>query len=162
MLIHYRITAALVFSLFYFQPGNEVHADFLQKIYSQETDKPLEAVLEDTEFAITERNLRITGRLHIGNAIRERGNTDFPPYEIILYCSIDFAEKIIGLLPDSILACPGRVFIMTRNGKYIISATLWPEDMGNGELMQHMQLMNQKVREIVDFAAKDWLFINEK
>lgn len=162
MLIQNRISAALIFFLFYFPPGNEAHADFQQKIYSRETEKPLQAVLEDTEFAITERNLRITGRLHVGKAIQDRGNVNFPPYEIILYCSIDFAEKIIELLPESILACPGRIFIMTKNGKYIISATLWPEDIGNNDLKKHMQFMNQKVKEIVDFAAEDWLFINEK
>ncbi|NIR94830.1 MAG: DUF302 domain-containing protein, partial [Gammaproteobacteria bacterium] len=63
-------------------------------------------VLEDAEFAISERNMRITDRLHIGRAIRDRGYEDFPDYEIILFCSLTYARRMLELEPEFINFCP--------------------------------------------------------
>lgn len=126
--------------------------------YSVTTDKSIQEVLDDIEFAITERNLRITNRLHIGKTIRERGNSEFPDYEIILYCSLTFAEKMLELNPDYINHCPGRITVRKINNQVIITAPLWPDDINNVELKQHVLQMNKQVREIVDFATKDWIY----
>ncbi len=139
-----------------------IYAHDQDPVYSLTTDKPLQEVLDDTEFAITERNLRITGRLHVGKTIQERGDEEFPANEIILYCSVQFAQKILKLAPDFINFCPGRITIREENNYLIIAAPLWPENTENKELKQHMIKMNELVREIVDFAAKDWLFMYEK
>ena len=138
--------------------GTIACADEPDNIYAVTTDKPLQEVVDDTEFAITERNLRITGELHIGEAIRERGRTEFPDNEIIMYCSLAFAEKMLELSPDYINYCPGRITIRQKNEYIIIAAPLWPEHPDNQELNLHIKKMNQLIREIVDFAAKDWLF----
>ena len=135
-----------------------VNAHEQQEFYSVTTDKSLQEVLEDTEFAITERNLRITGRLHIGKTIQERGKTEFPNYEIIMYCSLAFAEKMLELSPHYINSCPGRITVREENKRLTITAPLWSESVSNLELKQYMQKMNKLVREIVDFAAKDWLY----
>ena len=49
----------------------------VEQIYQIQTKKSFQNVVQDSEFAITENNFRIINRLHIGNAIQERGNTDF-------------------------------------------------------------------------------------
>jgi len=49
-------------------------------IYEKTSQKTLTDILEDAEFSITEHNLRIVGQLHIGQAIRARGNRQFPDY----------------------------------------------------------------------------------
>lgn len=151
-----------IFVLLFFLSHKLALADFEQKIYTRFTDKPLQSVLEDIEFAITEKNLRITGRLHIGKAIRERGNKEFPDFEIIMYCSIRFAEEMLMHAPENITACPGRITVRSTEKGYLISATLWPEDTGIIELRKNTQNMNNLVRHIVDFAAEDWSFIYEK
>jgi uncharacterized protein (DUF302 family) len=135
-----------------------VNAHEQQDFYSVTTNKTLQDVLEDTEFAITEHNIRITGRLHIGKTIQERGKAEFPNYEIIMYCSLAFAEKMLELSPHYINSCPGRITVREENEHLVITAPLWPEDISNLELKQHMQKMNNIVREIVDFAAKNWLY----
>jgi Uncharacterized conserved protein len=117
----------------------------------------LSAILEDTEFAITEHNLRIVDRLHLGQAIRKRGNSQFPDFEIILYCNLTFAEKMLALNPGLINLCPGRITIRSVNDSYIISAPLWPEENDNIELNKLMHGMNNIVSKIVDYAAEDWL-----
>ena len=125
-------------------------------IYEKTSQKTLTDILEDAEFSITEHNLRIVGQLHIGQAIRARGNRQFPDYEIILYCNLTFAEKILTLAPGLINICPGRITVRGAQNSYIISAPLWPEHNDNAELNRLMHEMNGMVRTIVDYAAADW------
>ena len=130
--------------------------------YQLTTEKAFEEVLDDTIFAITERNFRITGHLHIGKGIRDRKNPDFPDYEVLLYCNLVYAKKMLDLDPEIINSCPGRITVRQHNEKVIITAPLWPVDMKNDELKSHMKNMNVLVREIVDYAADDWLFVYDR
>ena len=130
------------------------------EVYEKTSQKALPDILEDAEFSITEHNLRIVDRLHIGQAVRARGNQQFPEYEIILYCSLTFAEKILSLSPGIINSCPGRITVRGTKGSYIISAPLWPERSNNADLNRLMQNMNGVVKTIVDYAATDWLATN--
>ncbi len=127
--------------------------------YRVDTHKNFEEVLDDTLFAITERNFRITGHLHIGQAIRDRNNPDFQEYEVILYCNLVYAKKMLELEPDMISTCPGRIALRQSDARVIITAPLWPEDSGNEALRTHLQKMNELIHEIVDYAADDWLLV---
>ena len=156
---------ALVILLFLLQSGcsTEVDKHVNQTAYYQlSTEKALEEVLDDTIFAINERNFRITGHLHIGKGIRERKNADFPDYEVLLYCNLVNAKKMLELDPEMINSCPGRITVRQDNKKVIITAPLWPVDMKNEVLKSHMQNMNVLVREIVDYAADDWLVVYDR
>lgn len=154
-----------VFILIFMQSGcsTEVDNHFNQAAYYQlSTDKKIEEVLDDTIFAITERNFRMTGHLHIGKGIRDRKNPNFPDYEVLLYCNLEYAKEMLELNPDMLNSCPGRVTVRQNKEKVIITAPLWPVDMENEKLKSHMQKMNVLVREIVDYAADDWLFVYDK
>jgi uncharacterized protein (DUF302 family) len=130
--------------------------------YQMDTDKIFEEVLDDTIFAITERNFRITGHLHIGQAIRDRNNPDFPDYEVLLYCNLVYAKKMLDLAPDMISTCPGRITLRQNDEHVIITAPLWPEDSKNKALRTHMQKMNELIHEMVDYAADDWLLVYDR
>lgn len=127
--------------------------------YQLETDKPIEEVLDDAIFAITERNFRLTNHMHIGQAIRNRINSNFPDYEVLLYCNLSYAKKILELDPNMINSCPGRLIIRQDKDKIRITAPLWPEQMENNELRLLIQKMNKFIREIVEYAADDWLLV---
>ncbi|HKK16014.1 MAG TPA: DUF302 domain-containing protein [Gammaproteobacteria bacterium] len=135
--------------------GN-LHANGSSNSYEKKTDKSLRSTLEDIEFALTERNLRIVSRLHIGQGIRQRGYENFPEYEIILYCNLEFARKMLEIAPSLINACPGRITVRSDGELYIISAVLWPEDNRNPRVNKLMYDMNTLVREIVDHAVQEW------
>jgi uncharacterized protein (DUF302 family) len=155
---------SLVLILFFLHSGcsTEVDKHTNQAAHYQlTTEKAFEEVLDDTIFAITERNFRITGHLHIGKGIRDRKNPDFPDYEVLLYCNLVYAKKMLDLDPEIINSCPGRITVRQDNEKVIITAPLWPVDMKNDELKSHMKNMNVLVREIVDYAADDWLLVYE-
>jgi uncharacterized protein (DUF302 family) len=155
----------LVYILIFLQSGcsSEVDQHTNQAAHYQlTTEKALEEVLDDTIFAITERNFRITGHLHIGKGIRDRKNLGFPDYEVLLYCNLVYAKKMLELDPEMINSCPGRITVRQDDDKVVITAPLWPVDMDNEELKSHMQKMNVLVREIVDYAADDWLFVYDR
>lgn len=139
-----------------------VFANGQYDVYEKSSGKSLEEILEDAEFAITEQNFRIVDRLHIGQTIRSRGKPDFPDFEIIMYCSLTFAEKILELDPVMINACPGRITVRENGKQHIIAAPLWPEQNDNIELNKTMHDMNDLVRKIVDYAAAEWLETNPK
>lgn len=126
------------------------------QLYQGQTDKPLKQVLEDAEFAITERNFRITGRLHIGEGIRERGNSEFPDYEVILFCNLTHAEHMLELDPEYVNYCPGRISFRSKNNIIIVSAPLLPGNPGNAQLNLLLKKINQLIREIVDFSIQEW------
>lgn len=149
------LTILLAFTSVTYGNGIEVN-------YEKATDKSLQEILEDIEFAITEHNLRIVDRLHIGQAIKSRGNLGFPDYEIILYCNLTFAKDMLELDPTLINFCPGRVTVRSNGNSYIISAPLWPEHNSDLKLNKIMFNMNNIVRKIVDYAALDWIKTDEK
>ena len=124
--------------------------------YESRTEKSLAQVLDDAEFAITERNFRITGRLHIGKGVRERGNTDFPDYEVILFCNLSYAERMLELEPEYVNYCPGRISFRSHGDAIIISASLVPEDPENLQLNTLVKKINRLIREIVDFSVQEW------
>ena len=156
---------SFVFLILFFQSGCSTEVDkFINQghYYQVGTDKAFEEVLDDTIFAITERNFRITSHLHIGKAIRDRNNPDFPEYEVLLYCNLVYAKKMLDLDPDMINSCPGRITIRQSDDRIIITASLWPEQIKDKSLKTHMQKMNDFIREIVDYAADDWLLVYDR
>ncbi len=157
------LTALVILLLLQSGCSTEVDKQVNQTAYYQlSTEKVLEEVLDDTIFAINERNFRITGHLHIGKGIRERKNADFPDYEVLLYCNLVHAKKMLELDPEMINSCPARITVRQDSGKVIITAPLWSVDMKNEVLKSHMQNMNVLVREIVNYAADDWLVVYDR
>ena len=156
---------SLAFLFLFMQSGctTEVDENINHDYYYQvETDKPFEEVLDDAIFAITERNFRLTSHLHIGKSIRDRKNPDFPDYEVLLYCNLSHAKKMLELDPNMISSCPGRITVRQNGDRVNITAPLWPEKMKDNELKLHMQKLNGLIREIVDYAADDWLLVYDR
>ncbi|MBI2992666.1 MAG: DUF302 domain-containing protein [Gammaproteobacteria bacterium] len=128
----------------------------LQALYDRPTMKPLPDVLDDLEFAITERNFRITGRLSIGKAIREREGAGFPDYEVILFCNVGLARDMLKLEPTYVVFCPAKVAVRESGSELIITAPLLPEDTHREELNALAARINTLLRQIVDYGAETW------
>jgi hypothetical protein len=91
------------------------------------TVKSVLVILEDAEFAITERNFRINSRLHVGKAIREGGGKDsFADSEVILFCNLEYVTLMLELAPELIKYCPQRLVIYDTGRKRVITASLIP------------------------------------
>jgi uncharacterized protein (DUF302 family) len=126
-------------------------------IYERTTQKAVAEVVADAEYAVTERNFRITGNLHIGKGIRERNGGEFPDYEVILFCNLAYAREMLELDPASINYCPGRVAVRSDAGGVVVSAPLLPQNTGDARVDALMTRLNTLIREIVDYAAEPWI-----
>lgn len=126
-------------------------------VYERTAQKPIAEVVTDAEFAIVERNFRITGNLHIGKGIRERNGDDFPDYEVILFCNLGYAREMLQLDPSFINYCPGRVTVRSAGSGVVVSAPLLPQNTGDANTDALMNRLNSLLREIVDYAAEPWL-----
>jgi len=116
--------------------------------------KPYEDVLAELEIAITEQNFRITGHSRVGKVIRERENISFPEYDTIQYCNLTHAKKLLKLSPHAIRYMPCNVVTYTYAGKVIIKSRLLPTNTTNSALNKFSVMMNNKIQQIINFAAE--------
>ncbi len=132
------------------------------QLYEKSTTKQFTDVIQDTEFAITENNFRITNRLHIGEAIQERGNTEFPQNEVILFCNLTIAEEMLLIEPRYINYCPYKITITDSDGPIIIGTRLLPTKTGNREMDIFSKNINKILHSMVEYAASKDPFILEQ
>lgn len=128
-------------------------------LYEKQTNKQFEDVLQDIEFIITEKNFRITNRLHIGDAIQERGAEDFPRNEVILFCNLTLAEDMLLLEPRYINYCPYKISISEVDGKITLSTLLLPENTGNENLDVIAEKINKILLIMIEYGASEDPFI---
>ena len=117
-------------------------------------DKPFEDVIFELNFAITERNLRITGRNTIGKGLRERGYEDFPDVEVIHFCSLELAHEVLLLDPGFVAHMPCRVTVHEEGGKTVVTLIKLPLDHPNPKVNEFSQHMNEMLTEIVEFTVE--------
>ena len=123
------------------------------------TKKTFSDSVQDAEFAIIENNFRIINRLHIGQAIQERGNAKFPHNEVILFCNLSIAEEILKIEPQYINYCPYKITITQSNQKIIIGTRLLPEKTNNRKIDKISEQINKTLHSIVEYTAYDDPFI---
>ena len=132
------------------------------QIHQKITSKLFDDIIQDAEFVITENNFRITNRLHIGDAIQKRGNTNFPQNEVILFCNLTIAEEMLLIEPRYINYCPYKITV-TQNGEATIIATrLLPTRTGNRQMDDFAKKINKILISMVEYAASEDPFILEE
>lgn len=123
--------------------------------YERTTMKSVAETVEDLEFAITERNFRITGRLNVGHGIRTRDGGAFPDNEVLLFCNLGLTRRMLERDPGYINYCPARIAVRDQDGTTHISAPLLPA-AADPELAALARHINGLLREIVDYGIETW------
>ena len=132
------------------------------QIYEKTTNKAFLDVIQDSEFAITENNFRITNRLHIGDAIQKRGNKNFPQNEVILFCNLTIAEKMLQIEPRYINYCPYKITVTEYKENILVGTRLLPTETDNKEMDNIAKNINKTLRLMVEYAASEDPFIIEQ
>lgn len=127
----------------------------ITSFYEQASDKPFDDIVQDVEFIVTEYNFRITARLHIGDAIQDRGTSSFPRNEVILFCNLTLAEKMLLIDPTYVNYCPYKIAVGEVNDKNIISTRLLPENTGKSKLDDIAKKTNKIIKAMIEYAASD-------
>lgn len=142
----------LILSFIFLTGCSEKENSFTER----QTEKSVVQIAEDAEFAITERNFRVNISIHIGKAIAEREQGGFPDNEVILFCNLSYAKRMLELAPEFISYCPQRLTIRDTGTIRIITASLLPTKTSNSALNTVTREINNQVQEIVAFAAEEW------
>ncbi len=127
----------------------------IAQYYQLQTNKPYDEVLAELEIAITEQNFRITGHSRIGKVIRKREGIDFPDFDALQFCNLSHAKTLLELSPDSVRHMPCNITLHTKNGLVIIKTRLLPTDTPNQRVNDFSAELNDKLKQIVDFAAEE-------
>jgi uncharacterized protein (DUF302 family) len=123
------------------------------EVYRARTTKPYADVIYDVEFAITERNFRLTGKNAVGKGLRERGYADFPEVDVIHFCSLERAREVLLLDPDYGVLMPCRVAVRQDGPEVVVSGILLPERHPDPRVVAFAREMNAIMRAIVDYAV---------
>jgi len=123
-------------------------------IHAETRTKTFENVVFDLEFAITQRNFRITGRNDIGRGIRARGVKDFPQAMIIHFCNLTLAQEALELDPLFITHMPCRVAVYDHGERVTVTTTSLPEDSDEPRVNAFSRKLNIMLRRILNFAVQ--------
>ena len=135
-------------------PGSETPARSAGLIHRFVTAKPFPEVIFELNFAITERNLRITGRNTIGEGLRKRGYKDFPDVEVIHFCSLELAREVLLIDPGFVAQMPCRITVHEEDGKTVISVITLPVDHVDERVNEFARRVNDMLHDIVDFTLE--------
>jgi uncharacterized protein (DUF302 family) len=118
------------------------------------TTKSFDDVILELDFAITERNFRITGRNTIGKGLRERGYKDFPNVEVIHFCNLEYAREVLLVDPGYVAMMPCRITVHEAAGKTVVSVILLPEDHADPRVVAFAKRMNKTLRDILAYVME--------
>ena len=130
-----------------------VVSDAGDRIARASTDKPFDDVVMEIEFAITERNYRITGRNSIGKGLRDRGYEGFPDVEVIHFCNLENAREVLLLDPDFVALMPCRITVHVADHRTIVSAILLPETHEDPRVVAFAKRLNGEIRDILEYVV---------
>lgn len=121
-------------------------------IYSKETKKDFDDVVEDLLISIGEHNFRLNQHARIGKAIAKRENIPFPAVTVLHFCNLDYAKQLLELAPDYLLRMPCRISIWQKEDKTtLIEVWLLPED--DKRTIKFSKKINTILKEIVLYGS---------
>ena len=119
-------------------------------IYQLNSEYSFEETLLNLDLAISEHNYRIIHRSQIGQAVRDRGEKNFPLSTITNFCNITYAKEMIEINPDLINEMPCTIAVREEVPKGIIVSTrLMNEHSSNKKQNEFALKINNNLKSIV-------------
>lgn len=120
------------------------------RIYEKESRYSFEDTILNLDIAISEYNYRIIHRSHIGQAVRDRGDEDFPLSTITSFCNITYAKEMMEINPLLINEMPCNIGVrQTEDGKVIIGTKLMDEQVSDTAQQAFAKKINQNLKGII-------------
>lgn len=133
-----------LFLLFGCQPQTE------NRLYERESPYGFEDTILNLDIAISEYNYRIIHRSHIGQAVRDRGDKDFPLSTITSFCNITYAKEMMEINPLLINDMPCNISVReTGEGKVIVGTKLMLETVSDPDQKQFAAKINTNLKAII-------------
>lgn len=122
-----------------------------QQLYRRRSRYTLDEVLLDVDTAITNHNYRITGRNRIGTEIAERLGEPFPAADVIQFCNLEYARRLLEIDPGFIVYMPCQIAVYQTDDGVMVGTWLLPPQPAPADTI--IERINTLLRGIVDFAT---------
>lgn len=110
--------------------------------------------LQDLDIAISEYNYRIIHRSHIGQAVRDRGDKQFPLSIIVNFCNITYAKEMLQINPDLINEMPCTIAVRQSGKQVIVSTRLMNEAVNNPKQKAFAKKINANLKGIIEATVE--------
>lgn len=105
--------------------------------------------MQNLDIAISEFNYRIIHRSEIGQAVRDRGEDDFPLSTIVSFCNITHAREMMLINDDLINDMPCNVAVRETTDGVIVSTRLMDETAGSDTQQAFARKININLKKII-------------
>ncbi|MGH8503593.1 MAG: DUF302 domain-containing protein [Gammaproteobacteria bacterium] len=123
-------------------------------IQRETRSKSFDDVVFELEFAITQRNFRISARNDIARGIRARGVENVPNALIIHFCNLAFAREALEIDPLLLTYMPCRVAVYEHRDRVVVSTMRLPADADDPRANAFARKINGMLHQIIDFAVQ--------
>ncbi|MDF1589402.1 MAG: DUF302 domain-containing protein [Gammaproteobacteria bacterium] len=120
------------------------------RIYQQISPYSFEDTLINLDIAISEHNYRIIHRSNIGQAVRDRGQQDFPLSTITNFCNISYAKEMMEINPNLINEMPCTIAIRQQDNAVIVSTKLMATNTSNQAQNDFAVKINNNLKAIIE------------
>ncbi len=124
------------------------------RIYEKVSEYSFEDTLMNLDIAIAEHNYRIIHRSNIGQAIRDRGDIDFPLSTITSFCNISYAKEMMLINPDLINEMPCNIAVREQDQRVLVSSQLMNENTGAVEQQAFAKKINTNLINIIEATVE--------
>jgi uncharacterized protein (DUF302 family) len=120
------------------------------RLYERESPYSFQDTILNLDIAISEYNYRIIHRSHIGQAVRDRGDKDFPLSTITSFCNITYAKEMMEINPLLINDMPCNIAVReTAEGKVIVGTKLMREAVSDPAQKKFAEKINANLKGII-------------
>jgi len=124
------------------------------RIYQKVSYDNFEDTLQNLDIAISEHNYRIIHRSNIGQAIRDRGDKNYPLSTVISFCNITYAKEMMEINSDLINDMPCIVTVREEKEKVIVGTKLMRFDTDNKLQNSFALRINNNLKSIVEATVE--------
>ncbi len=125
-----------------------------ERIYQKISPYDYEDTLLNLDIAISEHNYRIIHRSNIGQAVRDRGEKDYPLSTVISFCNITYAKEMMEINSDLINDMPCIVTVREEKEGVIIGTKLMITNTKNARQNDFAQRINANLIAIVEATVE--------
>ncbi len=119
------------------------------RLYQQLSNYNFEDTLMNLDIAISEHNYRIIHRSNIGQAIRDRGEKDYPLSTVISFCNITYAKEMMEINSDLINDMPCIITVREDKQGVIVGTRLMITNTSNAAQNKFASRINVNLLSIV-------------
>ncbi|NOQ93106.1 MAG: DUF302 domain-containing protein [Methylophaga sp.] len=124
------------------------------RIYQKVSDDNFEDTLQNLDIAISEHNYRIIHRSNIGQAIRDRGDKDYPLSTVISFCNITYAKEMMEINSDLINDMPCIVTVREETEHVIVGTKLMRFNTENEAQNNFAIRINNNLKSIIEATVE--------